>query len=248
MALFKSDIERFNTYMIQEFMENEEMMKKLFQKFLELKDKSVNKAGENDNQPIDIQDIKSKSYNGKVYEPKTIEKIVEVPVEKIVEIEVEKIVYQESVIEKPVEVVPDWVGSLEPFYAEIEFFNQVINEPELANILLPEQSSNIKQLVVTASQWHTILRAWDEIASMVKSHQQAISQTQTDILTHCLELYNLTLGSRHARLDYPSIQDSYDYESHESILGNGGSISQVLLPSLVNAGDERVRTALVATR
>ena len=131
---------------------------------------------------------------------------------------------------------------------EVEFFEKVSQEPALAQILLPNQSNNIKQLVVNSSQWNTILRIWDELAVAVKSQQRAISQNQKVILLHCLKLFNLTLSNRQVRLDSPEVGDSYAYEIHEQVMGDGDSITQVLLPSLCNAGDERVRPALVATR
>ena len=174
--------------------------------------------------------------------PKVIRQIVEVPVQ------IEKIVYQDRIVEKLVEVTPEWVDSLKPFLDEVEFFEKVSQEPALAQILLPNQSNNIKQLVVNSSQWNTILRIWDELAVAVKSQQRAISQNQKVILLHCLKLFNLTLSNRQVRLDSPEVGDSYDYEIHEQVMGDGDSITQVLLPSLCNAGDERVRPALVATR
>lgn len=174
--------------------------------------------------------------------PKVIRQIVEVPVE------IEKIVYQDRIVEKLVEVIPEWVDSLKPFLDEVEFFEKVSQEPALAQILLPNQSSNIKQLIVNASQWNNILRVWDELANIIKCQQIAISDNQMKILLHCLKLFNLTLSNRQVRLDSPEVGDSYDYEIHEQVMGDGDSITQVLLPSLCNAGDERVRPALVATR
>lgn len=174
--------------------------------------------------------------------PKVIRQIVEVPVE------IEKIVYQDRIVEKLVEVIPEWVDSLKPFLDEVEFFEKVSQEPALAQILLPNQSTNIKQLIVNASQWNNILRVWDELANIIKCQQIAISDNQMKILLHCLKLFNLTLSNRQVRLDSPEVGDSYDYEIHEQVMGDGDSITQVLLPSLCNAGDERVRPALVATR
>ena len=174
--------------------------------------------------------------------PKVIRQIVEVPVE------IEKIVYQDRIVEKLVEVIPEWVDSLKPFLDEVEFFEKVSQEPALAQILLPNQSTNIKQLIVNASQWNNILRVWDELANIIKCQQIAISDNQMKILLHCLKLFNLTLSNRQVRLDSPEVGDSYDYEIHEQVMGDGDSITQVLLPSLCNAGDERVRPALVAIR
>ena len=174
--------------------------------------------------------------------PKVIRQIVEVPVK------IEIIVYQDRIVEKLVEVKPAGVDSLKPFLDEVEFFEQVRQEPALAQILLPNQSTNIKQLIVNASQWNNILRVWDELANIIKCQQIAISDNQMKILLHCLKLFNLTLSNRQVRLDSPEVGDSYDYEIHEQVMGDGDSITQVLLPSLCNAGDERVRPALVATR
>ena len=234
MALMKHEVERINDIMslVVEFLDKDRKAKKLLQSLLNNYTKQDNSAefvASNDEQE---------------QEPKVIEKIVEVPVE------VEKIVYQDRIVEKRVdfEVVPEWVDSLKPFLDEVEFFEKVSQEPALAQILLPNQSTNIKQLIVNASQWNNILRVWDELANIIKCQQIAISDNQMKILLHCLKLFNLTLSNRQVRLDSPEVGDSYDYEIHEQVMGDGDSIIQVLLPSLCNAGDERVRHALVATR
>ena len=232
MALMKHEVERINDIMslVVEFADKDRKAKKLLQSLLNNYTKQDNSAefvASNDEQEE---------------KPKVIRQIVEVPVE------IEKIVYQDRIVEKLVEVTPEWVDSLKPFLDEVEFFEKVSQEPALAQILLPNQSTNIKQLIVNASQWNNILRVWDELADAVKSQQRAISQNQKVILLHCLKLFNLTLSNRQVRLDSPEVGDSYDYEIHEQVMGDGDSITQVLLPSLCNAGDERVRPALVATR
>lgn len=232
MALMEHEVERINDIMslVVEFADKDRKAKKLLQSLLNNYTKQDNSAefvASNDEQEE---------------KPKVIRQIVEVPVE------IEKIVYQDRIVEKLVEVTPEWVDSLKPFLDEVEFFEKVSQEPALAQILLPNQSNNIKQLVVNSSQWNTILRIWDELAVAVKSQQRAISQNQKVILLHCLKLFNLTLSNRQVRLDSPEVGDSYDYEIHEQVMGDGDSITQVLLPSLCNAGDERVRPALVATR
>ena len=232
MALMKHEVERINDIMslVVEFADKDRKAKKLLQSLLNNYTKQDNSAefvASNDEQEE---------------KPKVIRQIVEVPVE------IEKIVYQDRIVEKLVEVTPEWVDSLKPFLDEVEFFEKVSQEPALAQILLPNQSTNIKQLIVNASQWNNILRVWDELAVAVKSQQRAISQNQKVILLHCLKLFNLTLSNRQVRLDSPEVGDSYDYEIHEQVMGDGDSITQVLLPSLCNAGDERVRPALVATR
>lgn len=232
MALMKHEVERINDIVsvVVDYLYKDRKAKKLLQSLLNNYTKQDNSAefvASNDEQE---------------QEPKVIRQIVEVPVE------IEKIVYQDGIVEKLVEVKPAWVDSLKPFLDEVEFFEQVRQEPDLAQILLPNQSTNIKQLIVNASQWNNILRIWDELADAVKSQQRAISNNQMAILSHCLELFNLTLGNRQVRLDSPEVGDSYDYEIHEQVMGDGDSITQVLLPSLCNAGDERVRPALVATR
>ena len=232
MALMKHEVERINDIMslVVEFADKDRKAKKLLQSLLNNYTKQDNSAefvASNDEQE---------------QEPKVIKQIVEVPVE------IEKIVYQDHIVEKLVEVTPEWVDSLKPFLDEVEFFEKVSQEPALAQILLPNQSTNIKQLIVNASQWNNILRVWDELANIIKCQQIAISDNQMKILLHCLKLFNLTLSNRQVRLDSPEVGDSYDYEIHEQVMGDGDSITQVLLPSLCNAGDERVRPALVATR
>lgn len=232
MALMKHEVERINDIMslVVEFADKDRKAKKLLQSLLNNYTKQDNSAefvASNDEQEE---------------KPKVIRQIVEVPVE------IEKIVYQDRIVEKLVEVTPEWVDSLKPFLDEVEFFEKVSQEPALAQILLPNQSTNIKQLIVNASQWNNILRVWDELANIIKCQQIAISQNQKVILLHCLKLFNLTLSNRQVRLDSPEVGDSYDYEIHEQVMGDGDSITQVLLPSLCNAGDERVRPALVATR
>lgn len=232
MALMEHEVERINDIVsvVVDYLYKDGKGKKLLQSLLNNYTKQDNCAeffASNDEQEE---------------KPKVIKQIVEVPVE------IEKIVYQDRIVEKLVEVKPAWVDSLKPFLDEVEFFEQVRQEPDLAQILLPNQSNNIKQLVVNSSQWNTILRIWDELAVAVKSQQRAISQNQKVILLHCLKLFNLTLSNRQVRLDSPEVGDSYDYEIHEQVMGDGDSITQVLLPSLCNAGDERVRPALVATR
>ena len=232
MALMEHEVERINDIVsvVVDYLYKDGKGKKLLQSLLNNYTKQDNSAefvASNDEQEE---------------KPKVIRQIVEVPVE------IEKIVYQDRIVEKLVEVKPAWVDSLKPFLDEVEFFEKVSQEPALAQILLPNQSNNIKQLVVNSSQWNTILRIWDELAVAVKSQQRAISQNQKVILLHCLKLYNLTLSNRQVRLDSPEVGDSYDYEIHEQVMGDGDSITQVLLPSLCNAGDERVRPALVATR
>lgn len=232
MALMKHEVERINDIMslVVEFADKDRKAKKLLQSLLNNYTKQDNSAefvASNDEQEE---------------KPKVIRQIVEVPVE------IEKIVYQDRIVEKLVEVKPEWVDSLKPFLDEVEFFEKVSQEPALAQILLPNQSTNIKQLIVNASQWNNILRVWDELANIIKCQQIAISDNQMKILLHCLKLFNLTLSNRQVRLDSPEVGDSYDYEIHEQVMGDGDSITQVLLPSLCNAGDERVRPALVATR
>ena len=232
MALMEHEVERINDIVsvVVDYLYKDGKGKKLLQSLLNNYTKQDNSAefvASNDEQEE---------------KPKVIRQIVEVPVE------IEKIVYQDRIVEKLVEVKPAWVDSLKPFLDEVEFFEKVSQEPALAQILLPNQSNNIKQLVVNSSQWNTILRIWDELAVAVKSQQRAISQNQKVILLHCLKLFNLTLSNRQVRLDSPEVGDSYDYEIHEQVMGDGDSIIQVLLPSLCNAGDERVRPALVATR
>ncbi len=232
MALMEHEVERINDIVsvVVDYLYKDGKGKKLLQSLLNNYTKQDNSAefvASNDEQEE---------------KPKVIRQIVEVPVE------IEKIVYQDRIVEKLVEVKPAWVDSLKPFLDEVEFFEKVSQEPALAQILLPNQSNNIKQLVVNSSQWNTILRIWDELAVAVKSQQRAISQNQKVILLHCLKLFNLTLSNRQVRLDSPEVGDSYDYEIHEQVMGDGDSITQVLLPSLCNAGDERVRPALVATR
>lgn len=232
MALMEHEVERINDIVsvVVDYLYKDGKGKKLLQSLLNNYTKQDNSAefvASNDEQEE---------------KPKVIRQIVEVPVE------IEKIVYQDRIVEKLVEVIPEWVDSLKPFLDEVEFFEKVSQEPALAQILLPNQSNNIKQLVVNSSQWNTILRIWDELAVAVKSQQRAISQNQKVILLHCLKLFNLTLSNRQVRLDSPEVGDSYDYEIHEQVMGDGDSITQVLLPSLCNAGDERVRPALVATR
>ena len=232
MALMEHEVERINDIVsvVVDYLYKDGKGKKLLQSLLNNYTKQDNSAefvASNDEQEE---------------KPKVIKQIVEVPVE------IEKIVYQDRIVEKLVEVTPEWVNSLKPFLDEVEFFEKVSQEPALAQILLPNQSNNIKQLVVNSSQWNTILRIWDELADAVKSQQRAISQNQKVILLHCLKLFNLTLSNRQVRLDSPEVGDSYDYEIHEQVMGDGDSITQVLLPSLCNAGDERVRPALVATR
>ena len=232
MALMKHEVERINDIMslVVEFADKDRKAKKLLQSLLNNYTKQDNSAefvASNDEQEE---------------KPKVIRQIVEVPVE------IEKIVYQDRIVEKLVEVIPEWVDSLKPFLDEVEFFEKVSQEPALAQILLPNQSTNIKQLIVNASQWNNILRVWDELANIIKCQQIAISDNQMKILLHCLKLFNLTLSNRQVRLDSPEVGDSYDYEIHEQVMGDGDSITQVLLPSLCNAGDERVRPALVATR
>lgn len=232
MALMKHEVERINDIMslVVEFADKDRKAKKLLQSLLNNYTKQDNSAefvASNDEQEE---------------KPKVIRQIVEVPVE------IEKIVYQDRIVEKLVEVTPEWVDSLKPFLDEVEFFEKVSQEPALAQILLPNQSTNIKQLIVNASQWNNILRVWDELANIIKCQQIAISDNQMKILLHCLKLFNLTLSNRQVRLDSPEVGDSYDYEIHEQVMGDGDSITQVLLPSLCNAGDERVRPALVAIR
>lgn len=232
MALMQHEVERINDIVsvVVDCLYKDGKGKKLLQNLLNNYTKQDNSAefvASNDEQEE---------------KPKVIRQIVEVPVE------IEKIVYQDRIVEKLVEVIPEWVDSLKPFLDEVEFFEKVSQEPALAQILLPNQSTNIKQLIVNASQWNNILRVWDELANIIKCQQIAISDNQMKILLHCLKLFNLTLSNRQVRLDSPEVGDSYDYEIHEQVMGDGDSITQVLLPSLCNAGDERVRPALVATR
>ena len=232
MALMEHEVERINDIVsvVVDYLYKDGKGKKLLQSLLNNYTKQDNSAefvASNDEQEE---------------KPKVIRQIVEVPVE------IEKIVYQDRIVEKLVEVTPEWVDSLKPFLDEVEFFEKVSQEPALAQILLPNQSTNIKQLIVNASQWNNILRVWDELANIIKCQQIAISDNQMKILLHCLKLFNLTLSNRQVRLDSPEVGDSYDYEIHEQVMGDGDSITQVLLPSLCNAGDERVRPALVATR
>ena len=232
MALMEHEVERINDIVsvVVDYLYKDGKGKKLLQSLLNNYTKQDNSAefvASNDEQEE---------------KPKVIRQIVEVPVQ------IEKIVYQDRIVEKLVEVIPEWVDSLKPFLDEVEFFEKVSQEPALAQILLPNQSTNIKQLIVNASQWNNILRVWDELANIIKFQQIAISDNQMKILLHCLKLFNLTLSNRQVRLDSPEVGDSYDYEIHEQVMGDGDSIIQVLLPSLCNAGDERVRPALVATR
>ena len=238
MALMRHEAERLHEIMnlILDFAENDMRAKQFLQNILNNKSEAVSDDTSRDG--IDSQEQQ--------FIPEVVEKIVEVPIEKIVEIE--KIVHQDRIVEKPVDVVPTWVDSLVPFIEEIEFFEQVKQESNLADILLPNQSDNLKQLVINASQWGNILRVWDELASEVKNNQVTITDRQLAILSHCLALFNLTLSNRHAHLHSPTLGDSYDFNTHEQVIGNSDTIASVLLPSLYNAGDEAVRPALIATR
>jgi hypothetical protein len=182
----------------------------------------------------------------------TVEKRVEVPVEKIVE----KIIYKDKIVEKRVdvpvdrivekkiEVVPSWAKSLE---SELAFLQQVQAHPEIAKILLPNGDNNVLQLIAIAAQWSNVLRIWDALATQVKDSKQAISVTEQQILAHSLALFNLTLQSSQATLKNPELGKDYDFEIHQKISGSGGTIEQVLLASLYNAADEKVRSAVVST-
>lgn len=121
MALMKHEVERINDIMslVVEFADKDRKAKKLLQSLLNNYTKQDNSAefvASNDEQEE---------------KPKVIRQIVEVPVE------IEKIVYQDRIVEKLVEVTPEWVDSLKPFLDEVEFFEKVSQEPALAQILLP---------------------------------------------------------------------------------------------------------------
>ena len=166
-----------------------------------------------------------------IYQDKIIEKRIEVPVEKIVE--------------KKIEIVPNWAQSLENEY---RFLQQVQGCKELKKILLPQHDDHMLQLIVMGSQWGNILRIWDALATQVKNTQYAISETEKNVLEHCLALFNLSLQSNQASLRNPELGESYDYDIHQKLTGSGGAIDQVLLAGLYNAAGESVRAAIVTTR
>ena len=168
MALMEHEVERINDIVsvVVDCLYKDGKGKKLLQNLLNNYTKQDNSAefvASNDEQEE---------------KPKVIRQIVEVPVE------IEKIVYQDRIVEKLVEVIPEWVDSLKPFLDEVEFFEKVSQEPALAQILLPNQSTNIKQLIVNASQCNNILRVWDELDNIIKFQQIAIYDNQMKILLH----------------------------------------------------------------
>ena len=166
-----------------------------------------------------------------VYKDKIVEKRVEIPVERIVE--------------KTVEVIPQWVQALEP---QLSFLQQVQAHTEIATILLPSGKASLVQLIATAAQWSNVLRVWDALATQVKSSKQAVSVAEQQILEHSLALFNLTLQSNQASLQLPEGGAAYDYDVHQKVSGSGGSIEQVLLAGLYNAAGEKVRASIVTTR
>lgn len=168
-----------------------------------------------------------------VYQDRIIEKRIEVPVEKIVE--------------KQVEITPQWATRLEQQY---NYFQKLKHFPELKPILI--QNSQDEQIALLSfiscsSQWQNIIRVWDKLAEHCKNTQQPIEAEYLEFLQNTLFLYNLTLSSSQTELRSPKVNDDYDFGNHTQIAGTGSSISQILLPALYSPSGEKVKSALVIT-
>ena len=229
-------IKQINKFLDQfeKMAQEDEMFKNRLQKILNhiLNKQSQKQVVADDINEPTTNSIEKIIYKDKIiYQDKIIEKRVEVPIEKIVE--------------KKVEIVPNWAQSLE---SENRFLQQVQGCKELKKILLPQHDDHMLQLIVMGSQWGNILRIWDALATQVKNTQYAISETEKNVLEHCLALFNLSLQSNQASLRNPELGESYDYDIHHKITGSGGAIDQVLLAGLYNAAGESVRAAIVTTR
>ncbi len=234
----KKEITQFLAH-VEQLVEGDEMFQEKLGNFLR---KIVGRTSvQNNTLPVQIQDGGSQVQEKIVYKDKIVEKIVyqDKIVEKRVEVPVERIV------EKAIEVTPQWAKSIE---SEFTFLKQVQVHPELASILLPKGDSNVLQLIAIAAQWNNVLRVWDVLATQIKNTKQAVSTTEQQILEHSLALFNLTLQSNQATLQNPKLDESYDYDIHQKVSGSGGSVEQVLLAGLYNAAGENVRAAIVTTR
>ncbi|MEN8291079.1 hypothetical protein [Acinetobacter radioresistens] len=234
----KKEITQFLVH-VEQLVEGDEVFQEKLGNFL--RKIAVRTSVQNNTLPVQIQESGSQIQEKIVYKDKIIEKIVyqDKIVEKRVEVPVERIV------EKHIEVTPQWAKSLE---SEFTFLKHVQAHPELISILLPNANSHVLQLITIAAQWNSVLRVWDALATQIKNTQQSISATEQQILEHSLVLFNLTLQSNQATLRNPKSGESYDYEIHQKVSGSGGSIEQVLLAGLYNAAGENVRAAIVTTR
>lgn len=210
----KAEIERCLTYVreIVVYVEQDEMLKEKLGRFLrDIRSKSQ-AIDTSHNQQLDdshaddphTQSTVKTPQERIVYKDKIVEKRVEVPVEKIVE----------KIVEKKVEVTPSWAQSLE---AELRFYDLVTADTALSKILLPHDRQDVLVLITTASQWNNILRVWDALASLVKETKQPISSDQTQILDHCLALFNLTLQSNQAKLISPELGTDFDFETQQKV-------------------------------
>lgn len=168
-----------------------------------------------------------------IYKDKIVETRIEIPVEKIVE--------------KQVEITPQWATRLEQQY---RYFQQLNHFPELQPILIQNNQDGqtaLLSFISCSSQWQNVIRVWDKLAEHCKNTLQPIEAEHLEFLQNTLFLYNLTLSSSQAELHSPKVNDDYDFGNHTQIAGTGSSISQILLPALYSASGEKVKSALVIT-
>lgn len=161
-------------------------------------------------------------------EVQIVEKRVEVPVDRIVE--------------KKVEVTPNWAKKLEP---EFDFLNAVKKESNLHSILLPSGQDDLLQLIVNAAQWKNIVRMWEQLSIQVKKNESPITGNQSMILSHSIHLYKLTDPECKVALIVPQIGEYFDFNEHQRLNNTGEQIASVLLPGLQNASGEMINLAII---
>lgn len=158
-----------------------------------------------------------------------------------------QVIYKDKIVEKQVEITPQWATRLEQQY---RYFLQLNHFPELQPILIQNNQDGqtaLLSFISCSSQWQNIIRVWDKLAEHCKNTLQPIEAEHLEFLQNTLFLYNLTLSSSQAELRSPKVNDDYDFGNHTQIAGKGSSISQILLPALYSASGEKVKSALVIT-
>lgn len=181
-------------------------------------------------------------------------------VEKVVEKEVEKIVYQDRVVEKPVEVIKTVekivyqdriVEKPDPIRSELasmfELVSLVRQDAEFNRRWLgncEQDSMALIQLTAKLSQWEMLEQLWDSLCSRCKQEKRPLTDQETTLLGMTLSLVNLT-SERQASLQAVEVGAPYDYQIHQSVQKQGEKVTDTWLAALVNPAGKVVKQPLV---
>jgi hypothetical protein len=170
--------------------------------------------------------------------------------------EVEKIVYQEKIVEKPVEVIKTIVQEKivekpDPIRSELasmfELLAIVRQDSDFNRLWLADceqESMAMIQLTAKLSQWETLEQLWDSLKSRCSNDKRPLTDKESTILNMTLSLVNLT-SERKSSLQRVEPRTSYDYEHHQSVQKTGERILDTWLPALLNPAGVVVKKPLV---